>query len=90
MTRVNVITFAHEADEYLDNGNQVYAFSFDELQRAFEAVAAHEREACAKVCDEQKRQNIKMFFDDPSLALGAEDCADAIRARATTQKEQQT
>jgi len=44
MTRDEVIAFAHESDEYLDSGNQVYAFSFEELQRAFEAVAAREHE----------------------------------------------
>ena len=52
MTDDQVIAFAHESDECLNKkGCGVYAFSFDELKRAFEAVAAHEREACAKAVD---------------------------------------
>ena len=41
MTDDQVIAFAHESDECLNKkGGGVYAFSFDELKRAFEAVAA--------------------------------------------------
>jgi len=50
MTRDEVIALAHESDEYTDEGGQhVYAFAFDELKRAFEAVAAREREATDKL-----------------------------------------
>ena len=78
MTRVDVTTFAHEADEYLDSGNQpVYAFSFDELQRAFEAVAANESEVCAKICDKW------------SASLSSIPARE-IRARATTPTPKET
>jgi len=53
MNRDEVIALAHEADEYTDeNGTHIYAFNFDELKRAFEAVAAREREACAEVSED--------------------------------------
>lgn len=45
------------------------------------AIAAAEREACAKVCDEEARQfNLGDGFEDH--AIGAEYCADVIRARS--------
>ena len=37
-------------------------------------VAAKEREACAKVCDERERANL----------YGVKECAEAIRARGNT------
>ena len=49
------------------------------LERFAALFAAHEREACAKVCDEVKQAfNKERRYDD---AYGAEDCAAAIRAR---------
>ena len=47
-------------------------FTPDALEAFAELVAAQEREACAKVCDE-------LFADVP--AYSAPDCAVAIRAR---------
>ena len=41
------------------------------LERFAALVAAAEREACAKVCDERERSNL----------YGIKECADAIRAR---------
>jgi hypothetical protein len=41
------------------------------LERFAALVAAAEREACAKVCDERERANL----------YGFKECADAIRAR---------
>lgn len=53
MSRDEVIAFAYESDEFADtSGQHVYAFAFDELKRAFEAVAAREREACAEVSED--------------------------------------
>ena len=97
MTRDEVIAFAHESDEYLDSGNQpVYAFSFEELQRAFEAVAAHEREACKLACQavidafggiaEGKFVTDFGKHTHQSMAAGATHCLAAIADRAT--KEQ--
>jgi len=47
-----------------------------------EAVAAHEREACALVCDEQMTREP---YGHAKHAAG--QCAENIRARATTPKE---
>ena len=76
MNRDEVIAFAHESAKFSNKqGENVFEFTFEELRRAFEAVAAHEREACAKVCDN--------FTRKPELsALQLTLCADAIRARA--------
>ena len=41
------------------------------LRRFAELVAADEREACAKLCDERERANL----------YGVKDCAAAIRGR---------
>ena len=56
MNRDEVIAFAHESAEYLYEKNEnVFEFTFEELHRAFEAVAAHESEVCAKICDKWSR-----------------------------------
>ena len=72
MTRDEVIAFAHEAENYRD---KLFAFSLDELQRAFEAVAAHEREA------------LLALFPEPHQEYFGCIIHDAIRARATTPKD---
>ena len=43
MTRDEVIEIARESFMYSSEGEGFFAFSFAELTRAFEAVAAHER-----------------------------------------------
>ena len=48
--------------------------SFMSYQEGFVAGAAAEREACAKVCDENERANL----------YGVKECAAAIRARGET------
>ena len=53
----------------IEEGEDFIRYHFAKL------VADHEREACAKVCEEQA----KALSD--SKACGAEDCAAAIRAR---------
>jgi hypothetical protein len=50
MTRDEVIAMARESFMYSSEGDGFFAFSFAELTRAFEAVAAHESEACARQC----------------------------------------
>jgi hypothetical protein len=52
---------------------QVFATP-DVLERFAALVAAHEREACAKVCDGMDHNGVMI----------AADCADAIRARGNT------
>jgi hypothetical protein len=45
--------------------------SWEQVQRFAALVAAHEREACAKVCDDMDHNGVMI----------AADCAAAIRAR---------
>ena len=68
MTRDEIIRMAREAG---------FAHSWSEaageaLERFAALVAAAEREACAKVCDENERANL----------YGVKECAAAIRARS--------
>ena len=83
-TQEQVITWAREAGVYHIapnvTGSLLY-MSQQSLYRgfflAYEAGRKDENEACAKVCDE-------LFEREPSYtsyADGAQDCADAIRAR---------
>jgi hypothetical protein len=71
MTQNEIIKMANEAgngdEEWLIIANQLFKHFPEEMQRFAKVVAGHEREACAKVCDE-------------FLPLGNK-CAYAIRAR---------
>lgn len=86
-------------DEWLASGKTEFLpalLSLDErliARAAFEAGAAQEREACAKVCDEQRdrskasaEKTIRGTFKDAyeNTAIGAKFCAAAIRARNAT------
>ena len=79
MDRELIIRLAREAGLKLfndgwtssDNGDAV---AEENLERFAELVAAHEREACAKVCDE---------YNDGRYANTADLCAAAIRSRGT-------
>ena len=54
---------------------------FPDLIAHFAAlIAAHEREACAKVCDAVQKKN----EDDGAWMWEARNCAAAIRARGNT------
>jgi hypothetical protein len=55
----------------------LYAFTHKDLEQFAALVAAHEREACAKVCEE--RQEVFQKYYTKGLA-GM--CAEAIRARS--------
>lgn len=79
MTRDDTINLAMKAglldkvdcsDDYFIPGDAL----FDEIEAFAELVAAAEREACAKVCDERERANL----------YGFKECAAAIRARGET------
>lgn len=73
MNREDIIRMAHKAwdrDEDLWLTREQYF-----LERFAELVAAAEREACAKACE----QLSKTLADHK--AVGAEECAAAIRAR---------
>ena len=79
MTREDIIKLAREVadkdkvDPYL---NEFVVLTPEELERFAALVAAHEREACAKVCEE--RQEVFEKYYTKGLAAM---CAEAIRAR---------
>ena len=51
MTRDEIIRMAREAECEETWGMDAFRFSVEELERFAALVAAHEREACAIVCD---------------------------------------
>ena len=67
----------------------LYAFTHKDLERFAALVAAHEREACAKVCLEEANEayHQEAFYLPRGnqgllrIAEGAKRCAEAIRAR---------
>ena len=70
---------AGDADE-VDAWQNVWTLTQEELERFAALVAAAEREACAKACDE-----LPMYGPDDETAdwygFAQADCAAAIRAR---------
>jgi hypothetical protein len=66
MNGEEIIRMAREAGLDPDLWNYTDAF-----ERFAALVAAHERDACAKVCDERERANL----------YGVKECAAAIKAR---------
>jgi len=69
MTKEDIIRMAHEAGLYLATDvNWMPIIGFEYAEKFAKLVAASEREACAKICD------------DMVLYTGY-DCAYAIRAR---------
>jgi hypothetical protein len=80
MTRDEIIDFAHEADKYNYKDEYFFSFNLNELTRAFEAVSAHEREACASLLDKHNSQvHINGWVD---CANERSRCAHAIRTRS--------
>ena len=76
---MNIIEIAKEAGFDIDEGLFPFEASEDKfigtertLERFAALVAAHEREACAEVCDR---------FAENEAGFVAEDCAAEIRAR---------
>ena len=82
MTQEEIIEMAKEAsgEFYVTSGNQTptWYFSHNTIYDFAELVAAKEREACAKVCDELFKQscNLNLWAE-----ITAETCAKTIRAR---------
>jgi hypothetical protein len=79
MTKDDVIRMAREAGlapicSACDEPDVSYAYEDwdEELEKFAAIVAAAEREACAKVCDDRERANL----------YGVKECAAAIRARS--------
>ena len=83
MTRDNVIQLAREAGGHISSFHGRFVLYPDDLERFAALVAAHEREACARVCEAQRDARIethpaRVEFSDNVMAL---QCAAAIRAR---------
>jgi len=76
MNRDDIIRMAREARGYpaAPTDGSLLMLSESHLERFAALVAAAEREACAKVCDEMERPNL----------YGVRECAAAIRARGET------
>ena len=77
MTSEDIIRMAREAGDYLvdKRGREDFIFDFYGIERFANLVAAAEREACAKVCEEYQDA-----VDRHRWPNGYE-CAAAIRAR---------
>jgi hypothetical protein len=75
MTRDDIIKMAKEAG-IKQAIETPHLLMVHELERFVALVAAHEREACAKVCEE--RQEVFQKYYTKGLAAM---CAEAIRAR---------
>lgn len=76
MTRDEIIRMAREADCMHVNLYGDQAMAIERLTRFAALVAAAEREACAKICDEQY-----MRARTSPDAVRANACAERIRAR---------
>lgn len=89
MTRNDILRWANQCRFFIDAEDFVmpregdYALRLARFATLVAAhVAAHEREACAKVCEQLEPRH---RMDGEWLAGwsdGTDDCADAIRARA--------
>jgi hypothetical protein len=73
MNREQIIQMAREAGLDPDLWNYTDAF-----ERFAKLVAEHEREACAKVCEEMRTY---IGRNNAVIQSSAQDCASAIRAR---------
>ena len=72
MTQDEIIRMARESEVSRYEVLDCYACTTSELLHFAYLIAAHEREACAKVCDEQFQK----------YGCVADKCAAAIRARS--------
>jgi hypothetical protein len=84
MTEEDVLRMAREA---WGNSREIFWFEDGGIERFAALVAAVEREACAKVCENYGEScdtewNQKLGVAD-DLRETAEECAEAIRARGT-------
>jgi hypothetical protein len=64
------------------SNTQVWTITQEQLERFAALVAAAEREACAKLCEEIARRN--ETENDYEFVIGNFECAAAIRARGNT------
>ena len=84
MDREDIIRMAREAgfSERDAMGRTAFLGNSYDIERFAALVAAEEREACAKVCDEQAggRRALE-HYAALTYSGAANDCAEAIRAR---------
>jgi len=83
---MNIIELAKQAGMEQDGDmwfSNIYKTDMDvhisQLEAFAKLVAAHEREACAKICEEITKTNIHVYYQ-----WGVKECIEAIRARGTT------
>ena len=77
MTQDEIIRMAREAGCHASVITGAVCFNPDVLKRFAALVAAHEREACAKVCDDIQ----EVWLGEPVPKRPGYECAAAIRAR---------
>ena len=81
MTRDEIIKMAKEAGAMFDHMTWVERDLAPVFERFAALVAAAEREACAKVCEELPAPDIYSDTDKSMWDVTCMDCASAIRAR---------
>jgi hypothetical protein len=82
MTREDITEMVREAREQTMKELPPNTFDLDLFHERFAAlVAAQEREACAKVCEELRDDWLRGRGRYEFMGEGADYCADAIRAR---------
>ena len=82
MNREDIIRMAREASNTpIDHHATPDLFGVSQIERFAALVAAAEREACAKVCDDIFRHWIQTDPDEKFATPDADDCARAIRER---------
>lgn len=78
MTRDDIIRMAREAGGYATNFNGRWMFYMADIERFAALIAAHEREECARVCEQYTDSCKSEVIDHEAHGYC---CADAIRAR---------
>jgi len=71
MTREEIIRMAREAGFDPHDMSDDFTCNLENIERFADLVAAHEREACAKICD-----------DEATIEGVAQRCSAVIRARS--------
>lgn len=88
MSKEDIIRMAREAaDPELADPfqNGFCVLTQEELERFFTQAQAHEREACAKVCETLGvHPALNVYRGGPEWYKHGKDCAAAIRARGNT------
>jgi len=83
MNGEEIIRMAREAgfSERDAMGRTAFLGNSYDIERFAALVAAHEREACAKLCEELRDDWLRGLGRYEFMGEGADYCADAIRAR---------